>query len=156
MRLLRLLALLVIATISTFAHAALTLNAAGDEITDSKTGLVWKRCTEGMVWSDGTCTGVAATYTHEQALTRAAFQSGLLGWRLPNVKELASIIDYNRASPAIDVVAFPNTPGNWFWSSTPVAGTPDYAWNVFFVEGSIGNSNGLGLRVNLHSVRLVR
>ena len=36
-------------------------SADGSEVTDSKTGLVWRRCAEGMSWSSGACTGTAAT-----------------------------------------------------------------------------------------------
>jgi hypothetical protein len=136
----------------TAAHAALAPNAAGDEITDSKTGLIWKRCPEGMVWSVNTCTGTAATYTHEQALARATAQAGTAGWRLPNVKELSSIVDASRASPAIDTAAFPATPSNWFWTSSPYAGLSDYAWFVYFDFGYVYNYN----RYNTSHVRLVR
>ncbi|NLS11948.1 DUF1566 domain-containing protein [Vibrio sp. SM6] len=45
-------------------------------------------------------------------------------WRLPNVKEAVSIVNYNKTSPAIDEQYFPDTPSkSFFWtSSSDVAG----------------------------------
>ena len=148
---LTILALLACA-VSTHAQSRYTYSTAGDEVTDSQTGLVWRRCSEGQSWSGGTCTGTAATYTHEAALGQANAQSGSAGWRLPNVKELSSIADKTRMSPAIDPTAFPATPFNSFWTSTPKAGNSSNAWFVNFGDGSVSGVN----RVNTYHVRLVR
>ncbi|MCX8521150.1 MAG: DUF1566 domain-containing protein, partial [Rhodoferax sp.] len=68
-------------------------NQNGAEVTDRRTGLVWARCSLGQSWNGSTCTGTASTHTHEQALAQAqtANVGGASGWRLPNVKELASL-----------------------------------------------------------------
>lgn len=40
-------------------------------------------------------------------------------WRLPNIKEAVSIVNYNKTSPSIDEEFFPNTPVKYFfWTST--------------------------------------
>jgi hypothetical protein len=128
----------------------------GSEVTDQKTGLIWRRCSEGMSWDGSTCAGTASTFTHEAALQRAAAQASSTGiaWRLPNVKELSSIVDRSRSNPAIDPAAFPATPPTSFWSASPkpYAGISTYAWHVNFVSGNVyGN-----YRINSDSVRLVR
>lgn len=128
-------AALLLASATAQAQARYTYSTAGDEVTDTQTGLTWRRCSEGQVWSGSTCTGAAATYTHEQALARATAQAGTSGWRLPNVKELASIADKARTAPAIDTTAFPATPSHWYWSSTPYAGGASNAWLVSFYDG---------------------
>jgi hypothetical protein len=128
---------------------------SGEEVTDTRTGLVWKRCSEGQTLSGSSCTGTATTYTHEQALARAKSvntANSATGWRLPNVKELASLADKGCQSPAIDSTAFPSTPSNWYWSSSPYVGNSDYAWGVDFYYGGV---NGYG-RNNGNRVRLVR
>ncbi len=131
-----------------------TYSTDGAEVTDTKTGLVWRRCAEGMSWSGSTCTGSAASYTHSDALLRAASEATASGkaWRLPNVKELESIVDASRSGPAIDIAAFPATPSSWFWSSSPVAGYSGDAWGVGFGNGYVGYDYRDG---NL-AVRLVR
>jgi hypothetical protein len=135
------------------AQTRYSYSVNGAEVTDNKTGLIWQRCSVGQAWSAGTamCTGTAATYTHEAALNYAKTQTG---WRLPNVKELYSITDKTRSDPVVDVTAFPATPSNWFWTSTPYAGDPSYAWYVSFGNGS-GSVFG-GYRLNTYLVRLVR
>jgi hypothetical protein len=124
-------------------------SARGDEVIDQKTNLIWRRCAEGMSWSGTGCTGTASAFTHEQALLVAQSQSG---WRLPNVKELGSLLDRSRTYPAMDAVAFPASPMGWFWTATPDVNVPSQAWGVAVDEGYIGPS----LRSYSYSVRLVR
>ena len=134
--------------------APFTVSADGQEVTDAKTGLIWRRCAEGMTASGGTCTGTASAFTHEAALTRASTQATATGvaWRLPNVKELSSIADKTLGYPAIDQAAFPATPANFFWSSSPYVGSAYSAWYVSFSDGRVNS----GYRINSYYVRLVR
>jgi hypothetical protein len=61
---------------------------------------------------------------------------GFKDWRLPTVEELFCLADRTRSVPAIDTDFFPDTPSDWFWSSTPWAASPsDYAWLVYFYDG---------------------
>jgi hypothetical protein len=123
----------------TAAAQPFVISVDGSEVTDQKTGLIWRRCSEGMVVSGGTCTGTATTFTNELALARAKEVSSLtaIPWRLPNVKELSSIADKSLSNPAIDATAFPATPSNLFWSSSPVVGTPYASWYVYFLDGYV-------------------
>ena len=130
------------------AQSRYSYSTDGSEVTDSKTGLIWRRCSEGQSWGAGTCSGTVASYTHEQALAHAKTQTG---WRLPNVKELSSITDKSRFSPAIDVTAFSATESN-YWTSSPYAGNAADAWRVDFSSGFVGNSR----RFFSYRVRLVR
>ena len=126
------------------------ISTDGSEVTDQKTGLIWRRCAEGMQVSGGTCTGTALSYTHEAALQHAAAVAS--PWRLPNIKELSSIVDKSRSNPAIDATAFPATPASFFWSSSPYVGNPANAWVVDFYDGYV---NGIS-RGGSNYVRLVR
>jgi hypothetical protein len=93
-------------------------------------------------------------FTHEGALQQAAVQATSTGiaWRLPNVKELSSIIDRSHAEPAINSQVFPGTPMAGFWSATPLADDPALAWGIDFIDGLVG----LGVRAWSVYVRLVR
>lgn len=105
---------------------------------DTTTDLVWRRCSEGQTWDGSTCTGEAVKYTWQQALQLAqqASNDDLLGWRLPNVKELATLTERDCVRPAINSSLFPATPPDDFWTSTPSADDPDRAWVVAFFNAS--------------------
>ncbi|MFP8779214.1 DUF1566 domain-containing protein [Hydrogenophaga sp. RWCD_12] len=125
-------------------------DAANNLVNDAWTGLQWRRCEEGRTWNGSTCTGTVSTYTHEQALTHA---KGQTGWRLPNVKELSSLVDTGRSSGArIDPASFPGASGTWVWSSSPFVGNTTAAWDVVFGNGNVE----FDVRTRLDAVRLVR
>jgi hypothetical protein len=109
-------------------------------VTDSRLGLMWMRCSLGQTWVSisGTCTGDALEMNWQQALLAAhgyvyANQSG---WRVPNVKELASITEGQCARPAINSSIFPNTPADDFWTSSPAMTDPQRAWVIAFFNSS--------------------
>jgi len=107
-------------------------------VTHDKTGITWMRCALGQAWNGSTCTGTAQTYTWARALQAAETLNeggglaGKIDWRLPNRKELKSIVERRCYSPAINAVLFPNTPSDWFWSASPYAYDSGNAWPVSF------------------------
>ena len=111
----------------------------GTEVKDTMTRLVWRRCAEGMVWNRvaQTCDGVPLQLQWREAFDYVRDnRSG--GWRLPNVKELFSIVDFEVQNPAIDRMAFPNTPNGLFLTSTPIDSAGDvYFKLVFFFQGTV-------------------
>ncbi len=121
---------------------------------DKQTGLVWMRCALGQTWAGNTCTGTVREYTWQGALQAAESTvfAGRSDWRLPNQKELQSLVEWRCAAPAINLTAFPNTPSYRHWSSSPVAYNNYYAWFVYFYYGygSWDYKNGN------YAVRLVR
>jgi hypothetical protein len=143
----------VIATSSVLPYT----NNGDGTVTDPRTGLTWMRCALGQTWTGSSCSGTASTYTWTQAvaLTGTLNIAGKSDWRLPNVRELQSIIDRSTYSPAIHVGAFPNTPSNgFFWSASTYTYSTDYRtsrWYVNFDNGVTTYSQS----GNFH-VRLVR
>lgn len=126
----------------------------GQEVTDQASGLIWRRCAEGMSWNGATCAGSALVFTHEAALIHARSEVAASGkaWRLPNVKELSSLVDRGRINPSIDIAAFPATPSSVFWSSSPYPLITGYAWHVVFSDGGVDGN----WRFYDFAVRLVR
>jgi Protein of unknown function (DUF1566) len=135
--------------------ASFVASADGQEVTDTATGLVWRQCPEGMVAAVGTCSGTSTNYTHEAALVRASAVAASTGkaWRLPNVKELYSIVDKSRDRPAINTTIFPSTPNSEFFSSTPYGADIRLVWKVNFqYGGSFVDSRAS----SFNKIRLVR
>ena len=132
------------------AHAApFTPSADGTQIKDEATGLTWRRCAEGMSWNGVTCSGTALKFSWTAALDRA--KAAGQNWRLPNAKELASLVDTTRIEPAINPV-FANTPVYWFWTGTGSWGTTNRSWFVEFERGAVGEDTTGAL----YNVRLVK
>ena len=115
----------------------------GDDIVaDRTTGLSWSRGnvgTEPMIWSAGA------------NVCKVLYLGGFTDWRLPTVRELLTLVDYERHEPAIDPI-FRCVP-SYYWTSTPAACSPgDYAWLVGFGDGY---SDWYGRRgvYHVHAVR---
>ena len=93
-----------------------------DCVTDNLTGLMWVREPERitLTWED------ALTYANKLTLC------GYSDWRLPNRKELRSLINYGEANTAtwLNAQGFSNVQPNWYWSSTTSASYTDGAWVV--------------------------
>jgi len=126
-------------------------------VTDTKTGLMWKQCSEGLSGADCSVGGAGA-YTWQGALQQAQtvnVGSGFAGytdWRVPNVKELRSITERQCYAPSINTTIFPNTVSSLYWSSSPVADFSNGAWLVYFYYGT----DGWHYKDSNYYVRLVR
>jgi hypothetical protein len=84
-------------------------------VTDTGTGLVWQRDGSGTRLNcvfDPYCT-LAEAQTYCAGLTLGGTE-----WRLPTLVELESLVN-TRFYPTINLTAFPSTPPDCFWTSTP-------------------------------------
>jgi hypothetical protein len=102
---------------------------ASDLVLDLVTGLEWQRGVDtGPGESGGFVPSDAASHCDELVL------GGHDDFHLPTRLELVSILDPSTSDPAIDTDAFPDTPAEAYWTSTPVAADPESAYyaNLFF------------------------
>lgn len=123
-------------------------------VTDNQTGLMWKQCSEGQ--SGAGCAGIATGLNWPDSLAAGANSSfaGFNDWRLPNVKELASLIERACHRPSINELRFPNTPPTGiYWVSSSSAANGSNAWFVYFSNGGVLNASS---KSSIGLVRLVR
>ena len=108
-------------------------------VTDTRSGLMWRRCGLGMVWESERCTGDRGSYSRDRAdaaieLVHAeGGMSGYTDWRLPTLVELMTLVV--EGSGLRYPEAFPGVPAAHVWSATPWDVTLDRYWNVHLGEG---------------------
>lgn len=99
-------------------------------VTDLESKLMWMRCSAGQQWRGAGCVGTASVHGWADArqLAEQVNRDGAAffnDWRVPALRELATISERRCPSPRIDAAVFPQTPAAAFWSSTPRPGEPD-------------------------------
>lgn len=120
-----------------------------DEVVDQKTGLLWKRCLEGMKWNGNTCTGYSEDYNASDISRK--FSGNKNGWRLPTIDELNSLRSGKDSSdtipasidqpglgctdPALNTAAFPG-PQDRPTASSSIASS-DVLRGIDFEKGKV-------------------
>jgi hypothetical protein len=110
---------------------------SADIAQDNYTGLIWQR--------DGGASGLlawdaAVSYCQNLSL------GSLDDWRLPSVRELATLVDEWQVAPSINRTIFPNTKygarsNNWYWASHAQRGGSAH-WGLNFDDGFTGFNAG--------------
>jgi len=147
------------ATITASTPTADFIDYGNGTVTHTKTGLMWKQCSEGLSTVTTACdTGAATTHTWQAALQLAetlnagAGFAGFNDWRVPNQKELKSIVERQCNNPSINATIFPATVSSGYWSASPYASVAAEAWNGDFLNGdTFGNPKTMS-----YNVRLIR
>ena len=101
-------------------------------VRDNETGLVWEQSprTETEDWPNARL-GCARKFVGNR-----------LGWRLPSIPELASLLDPSVADPGPTLPAghpFTGVQPALYWSATTGANDPEYAWVVSFSHGYVAS-----------------
>ena len=105
----------------------------GDSVRDQLTGLIWSRNADPLgrplPWEEA----LAAV----DGLNRAA-QDRATDWRMPNIRELESLVDLQADSPALpEGHPFTNV-RDVYWSSTTSVYEARYAWALYSRDGMVG------------------
>lgn len=134
--------------------ARFVIDANKGTVLDKTTGLMWKQCSEGQS-GPGCANGTAGYFRWTDALIRSATSTdgGYNDWRLPNIKELQSLVEEKCSSNAINLTVFPNTSAGLYWTGSPYINRfNSYSWIVNFDNGSVTQAH----RASYNPVRLVR
>ncbi len=115
-----------------------TDNADGT-VKDNLTGLIWLKnasCFGSLTWT----TALSNSNTLASGACGLTDGSVAGAWRLPNLRELQSLIDYGRSSPALPAGhPFSGVLNVNYWSSTSHAVVPSFAWQVNIDNGFVPN-----------------
>ena len=140
--------------LSVTAYAALTDNGDGTR-TDNLTGLIWLQnanCDGQKIWTDA-LTFANSLYDDGSGGNCGLSDGSLAGdWRLPNIRELNSLIDYDRAGPALPAGHPFTSVVSDHWSST-TRYQSGYAWYLDVWVGTINRRNKTTHVVNVWPVR---
>jgi len=111
-------------------------------VTDNATGLIWAKnanCFGAVNWE----TALSSVNSLSQGYCGLLDGSIAGQWRVPNFRELTSLIDYGKSNPALTDNPFSNLqynkeyPNNtrWYWSSSSLVDAKQYAWIVDLCYG---------------------
>ena len=103
-------------------------------VKDNLTGLMWLRSSPGKM-------GWVEAITYCEGLDGAAGRGGYSDWRLPNIKELQSLIDFGQGFPAALPSGHPFTgvEMEFLMSSTTAAGNTSNIWGIYSSSGEVVN-----------------
>ena len=111
-------------------------------VSDARTGLMWEKKTPGNDWRSN-LNALDASLSWDEAKTdwigemNARKFAGFSDWRLPEIEELQSIVDYRRPRPPAINPVFGHLAEAFYWSATPLSIHPGVAWRVLFLDGAV-------------------
>lgn len=102
-------------------------------VLDRATKLIWA----GNYYQPGCNSGNPLAWEAAINYSGSLNFAGRTGWRIPNIKELFSLVDNSVANPTIAEPPFQLTPNQEFWSTTTDVLEILNAWRVHFSTGGI-------------------
>lgn len=111
-------------------------NSANKVLYDIGNGTILEYTT-GLIWQQQD-DNIQRSWQGALAYCEGLQLAGSAEWKLPDVKELLSIVDYNNQNPTIDTSYFPGTNNSDYWtSSTLITNSNDgsSAWSINFGNG---------------------
>ena len=137
------------------------LDNADGTVTDKESKLMWLRCSAGQAWAAeaGRCNGEVdrLSWAAAQSLASDVNRRGnffFSDWRVPQLRELATIAERGCANPRVNLAVFPGTEAGRYWTTTSRPGTRDEGFAYALSFGAEGMA--YLPKDETHGVRLVR
>jgi hypothetical protein len=105
-------------------------------VTDNLTGLVWLKnanCFRAQVWT----AALASANTLASGACGLSDGSASGQWRLPNRKEMQSLLDRSKYNFALPENSFTSIMSDFYWSSSTSSYSTSSAWAISFVDGTV-------------------
>jgi uncharacterized protein (TIGR02145 family) len=130
-------------------EAKIAILANKIDVKQPGTNLYWLRCSVGQEWDGKTCVGLKRTMKWDEALKACP-----AGYRLPTRQEFVDLLGgcdgfvrkagdrfghcaKCKKSASCSAMFETYQHFRYYWSSTSFADNTDYAWFVFFLDGSV-------------------
>ena len=109
----------------------------GHIVIDLRNKVEWLKCSVGQVWDNNKCIGDSIKISLKEAEDLLPQVNEELGgeWRLPNKKELVSIVCKTCSGVKINENYFPNSQADIYWTSQKNWWSPQFFWSVNFMTG---------------------
>jgi len=126
-------------------------------VTDTRTHVMWMRCSMGQTWTGSTCEGTPLAMPWQAAQDAAVTMNKQGGfarhddWRMPRISEMANIVEVQCANPRTNITVFPQTPAAFYWTASNRR-NKDQAFMLSFGPQGTGDD----VKTQPHYVRLMR
>ncbi|MEI6563265.1 MAG: DUF1566 domain-containing protein [bacterium] len=105
-----------------------TVQANTNVVLDNLTSLMWAR--------NANLPGGATNWSDAVSYCKTLAYGSYSDWRLPNVRELQSLIDFSQYSPVLPPDhPFTDVQSDYYWSSTTYTHESSSAWHVLLSDG---------------------
>jgi Protein of unknown function (DUF1566) len=141
------------------------IDNADGTVTDKESKLMWLHCSAGQTWmsESGRCAGegVRLSWAEAQALASDVNRRGSFffnDWRVPQLRELATIAERGCANPRVNLAVFPGTEASRYWTVTSRPGGAGTRGDEAHAYALSFGAEGVAYRSKdeTHRVRLVR
>ena len=110
-------------------------------VTDNLTGLMWAKDADIDIPDTSETWMLSIDFAENLSLGNAGCGASYTDWRLPNVNEMRSLIDYGNYSPALPSDhPFINVLYNNYWTSSEYSADSTLAWHVKLFSGDTGTT----------------
>jgi hypothetical protein len=115
-------------------------------VTDNLTGLMWSKDAR-------LAGGQIGPWTNAIAFCDSLSLGGYSDWRMPNIRELFTLVDFSQSYPALPSDHPFQNVRTFYWASTTVAGSDNDTWLLIISDGRVDDGGSKTGTLDLWPVR---